>query len=144
MGRPTGFVGLGPSVLRSCCCAPLLRAPRFVEPMGSRPVKMGRPTGLEPATPRFTILCSNQLSYDRRKGRKKSRPLPPLSTPRCEFQLWNLFEPNRAAAHGTARFVGWSIAHEIDVGPAALFPAGHAAVQRFIFRAPFRSAGLYL
>ena len=29
--------------------------------------KMGRPTGLEPATPRFTILCSNQLSYDRRK-----------------------------------------------------------------------------
>src|ERR1035437_2077673 len=28
---------------------------------------MGRPTGLEPATPRFTILCSNQLSYDRRK-----------------------------------------------------------------------------
>ncbi len=30
-------------------------------------LKMGRPTGLEPATPRFTILCSNQLSYDRRK-----------------------------------------------------------------------------
>ena len=30
-------------------------------------IKMGRPTGLEPATPRFTILCSNQLSYDRRK-----------------------------------------------------------------------------
>jgi hypothetical protein len=29
-------------------------------------IKMGRPTGLEPATPRFTILCSNQLSYDRR------------------------------------------------------------------------------
>lgn len=28
---------------------------------------MGRPTGLEPATPGFTILCSNQLSYDRRK-----------------------------------------------------------------------------
>src|SRR4051812_16132765 len=34
-------------------------------------IKMGRPTGLEPATPRFTILCSNQLSYDRRKGSGK-------------------------------------------------------------------------
>jgi putative endonuclease len=33
--------------------------------------KMGRPTGLEPATPRFTILCSNQLSYDRRVGSGK-------------------------------------------------------------------------
>src|SRR4051812_2575462 len=32
---------------------------------------MGRPTGLEPATPRFTILCSNQLSYDRRKEPEK-------------------------------------------------------------------------
>src|SRR5262245_32954734 len=32
-------------------------------------IKMGRPTGLEPATPRSTILCSNQLSYDRRKMR---------------------------------------------------------------------------
>lgn len=28
---------------------------------------MGRSTGFEPATPRITILCSNQLSYDRRK-----------------------------------------------------------------------------
>ncbi len=37
---------------------------------GELEVKMGRPTGLEPATPRFTILCSNQLSYDRRKLRK--------------------------------------------------------------------------
>lgn len=27
---------------------------------------MGRPTGFEPATPRITILCSNQLSYGRR------------------------------------------------------------------------------
>ncbi len=39
---------------------------------------MGRPTGLEPATPRFTILCSNQLSYDRRKEPAKfaSPPTP--------------------------------------------------------------------
>ena len=35
-----------------------------------RETKMGRPTGLEPATPRSTILCSNQLSYDRRKMRE--------------------------------------------------------------------------
>ena len=49
--------------------------------------KMGRPTGLEPATPRSTILCSNQLSYDRRKklpngdfpvGRKCCQPVSRL------------------------------------------------------------------
>ncbi len=41
-------------------------------------IKMGRPTGLEPATPRFTILCSNQLSYDRRKLKNiHARVLPP-------------------------------------------------------------------
>ena len=42
---------------------------------------MGRPTGLEPATPRFTILCSNQLSYDRRKNCERgiSRRLSVLS-----------------------------------------------------------------
>ena len=44
-------------------------------------IKMGRPTGLEPATPRFTILCSNQLSYDRRKGRKNSGASRQLSIP---------------------------------------------------------------
>ena len=32
---------------------------------------MGRPTGFEPATPRITILCSNQLSYGRRAEREK-------------------------------------------------------------------------
>ena len=45
---------------------------------------MGRPTGLEPATPGFTILCSNQLSYDRRKGRGKSRSRWWLSTLVCD------------------------------------------------------------
>ena len=36
-------------------------------PFASLLWKMGRSTGFEPATPRITILCSNQLSYDRRK-----------------------------------------------------------------------------
>ena len=48
---------------------------------------MGRPTGLEPATPRFTILCSNQLSYDRRKGRRKSGAGFALSTFSSEARL---------------------------------------------------------
>ena len=39
---------------------------RFISPL--YPPQMGRPTGFEPATPRITILCSNQLSYGRRKG----------------------------------------------------------------------------
>lgn len=41
---------------------------------------MGRPTGFEPATPRITILCSNQLSYGRRVSRENSRAPLPLST----------------------------------------------------------------
>jgi uncharacterized protein Yka (UPF0111/DUF47 family) len=43
--------------------------------------KMGRSTGFEPATPRITILCSNQLSYDRRKGPRKSMSVQRLSNP---------------------------------------------------------------
>ncbi len=42
---------------------------------------MGRPTGLEPATPRFTILCSNQLSYDRRKEPAKFKGPPKAVNP---------------------------------------------------------------
>ena len=74
MGRLIGLVGVAKS------CAPALRASLLrshrircsLRQTRSRvlvPLRMGRPTGLEPATPRFTILCSNQLSYDRRKMR---------------------------------------------------------------------------
>jgi diadenosine tetraphosphate (Ap4A) HIT family hydrolase len=38
-------------------------------------VKMGRSTGLEPATPGTTNQCSNQLSYDRRNALEKARAL---------------------------------------------------------------------
>jgi endonuclease/exonuclease/phosphatase family metal-dependent hydrolase len=42
---------------------------------------MGRPTGFEPATPRITILCSNQLSYGRRKGAGNLRVGPGAVNP---------------------------------------------------------------
>ena len=42
---------------------------------------MGRPTGFEPATPRITILCSNQLSYGRRAEGRNSRAASTLSRP---------------------------------------------------------------
>jgi hypothetical protein len=44
---------------------------------------MGRPTGFEPATPRITILCSNQLSYGRRAEWKKFASPP--CTVKAEF-----------------------------------------------------------
>lgn len=45
---------------------------------------MGRPTGFEPATPRITILCSNQLSYGRRaEGKKFASCLHPV---KAQFQ----------------------------------------------------------
>jgi hypothetical protein len=47
--------------------------------------KMGRPTGFEPATPRITILCSNQLSYGRREGPRKSMSTQLLSNPSLNF-----------------------------------------------------------
>ena len=37
-------------------------------------MKMGRPTGLEPATPGTTNRCSNQLSYDRHDAPLASLP----------------------------------------------------------------------
>jgi hypothetical protein len=88
LARPTGLAG---KQIARCFAPALTRVPSsfashcdalYVEPASrdSRPVKMGRPTGLEPATPRFTILCSNQLSYDRRKGRPKSGAPTSLST----------------------------------------------------------------
>lgn len=48
--------------------------------------KMGRPTGLEPATPRSTILCSNQLSYGRRKEPKTLTTGPHAVNPFLRFE----------------------------------------------------------
>src|ERR1019366_6973911 len=38
--------------------------------------KMGRPTGLEPATPRFTILCASANEHLARRQNGAFRPLP--------------------------------------------------------------------
>ena len=43
--------------------------------------EMGRPTGFEPATPRITILCSNQLSYGRRVEPGKLAAAPDAVNP---------------------------------------------------------------
>ena len=74
---------LRPNAFRTAIIAARwLNAPTLLSGLGFFAVRMGRPTGLEPATPRSTILCSNQLSYDRRKSEEwgLSRPLKVLST----------------------------------------------------------------
>ncbi len=63
--RPAWWVAFLPSGSSACT---------FVVGFPIRPTGyfgMGRPTGFEPATPRITILCSNQLSYGRRAEREK-------------------------------------------------------------------------
>ena len=70
--------------------------------------KVGRPTGLEPATPRFTILCSNQLSYDRREGRPSSLARVPLSTPTSAPA------PIRLKLRPSARLAGGSVLDQPD------------------------------
>ena len=82
---------------------------------------MGRPTGLEPATPGFTILCSNQLSYDRRKGREKSRPSFRLSThlpARRAFAFGaRCFHFSATAIMPRLRLVTFNIAHGRGLTP---------------------------
>ena len=43
-------------------------------------LKVGRSRGFEPPTPRITILCSNQLSYDRRRRGEIRECFPPCQT----------------------------------------------------------------
>lgn len=63
---------------------------------------MGRSTGFEPATPRITILCSNQLSYDRRGRWEKSRAPSACQPFFCGVHAWLLAAP--AKPHVRAMF----------------------------------------
>src|ERR1700722_6331468 len=50
-----------------------LEGQSLARPPFGRPLRALGARSVEPATPRFTILCSNQLSYDRRKRGPRSQ-----------------------------------------------------------------------